>query len=89
MEDFVTEILVAILENNHDIGRAFANEILLLNGDAFLYTTQVCYKSPNPIHPDCRIDIVVKSENMICFLENKVESGTGYIQLERYSSVLK
>lgn len=89
MEDFVTEILVAILENNPEIGRAFANEILLLEGDTFFYSTQVCFKSPDPLHPDCRVDIVVRSENMICFLENKVESGTGYIQLERYSSVLR
>lgn len=89
MEDFVTEILVAILDNNREIGRAFANDLLLIEGESFSYKTQVCFKSPNPLHPDCRVDIVVRSENVVCFLENKVESGTGYIQLERYSSVLK
>jgi hypothetical protein len=40
MEDFVTEILVAILENNSIIGKAFARAILYLDGDSFSYTTQ-------------------------------------------------
>jgi len=88
MEDFVTEILVAILDNNEPIGLAFAKDILRLEGESFSYTTQDCFKSPNPLHPDCRVDIVVRSEGMICFLENKVESDTGYIQIERYASVL-
>jgi hypothetical protein len=88
MEDFVTEILAAILENNTTIGRAFANEILRLEGDNFSFTTQDHFKSPDPLHPDCKVDIVVRSEGIICFLENKVESGTGYIQLERYANVL-
>lgn len=89
MEDFVTEILVAILENNPEIGRAFAGEVLRLEGDSFSFTTQDRFTSPDPLHPDCRVDIVVRAEGMICFLENKVESGTGYIQLERYASVLR
>jgi hypothetical protein len=83
LRDFVTAILVAILENTPVIGMAFAIEILRLEGESFAYTTQDHFKSPNPIHPDCRVEIVVRSEGLICFLENKVEAGTGYIQMER------
>lgn len=89
MEDFVTEILVAILENNSEIGYEFATEMLRLQGDSFFYSTQDHFTSPDLLHPDCRVDIVVRSEGLICFLENKVEAGTGYIQLERYASVLR
>jgi hypothetical protein len=89
MEDFVTEILVAILENNSEIGYAFATQMLKLNGDSFFYRTQDHFTCPDPLHSDCRIDIVVRSEGLICFLENKVEADTGYIQFERYASVLR
>jgi hypothetical protein len=38
---------------------------------------------------DCRVDLVIASERLVCFIENKVNSGEGYRQLERYRDVLE
>jgi len=88
LEDFTTEILAGILTQNKKIGDAFVNRVLKIEGDNFSFSTQEHFDSINPEHPNCRVDIVIRSENMICFVESKVESREGYIQLERYSNVL-
>jgi hypothetical protein len=89
MEDFCTEILAGILAGDQEVGDAFVNEVLQIEGGGFSFTTQETFRSPNPAHPDCRVDLVVRTEEMICFVEHKVESKEGYIQLERYAGILE
>ncbi|MBB5395062.1 PD-(D/E)XK nuclease family protein [Mucilaginibacter sp. AK015] len=88
LEDFCTEILAGIFINDPAIGDAFVNELLQIEGTGFTFRTQEHFHSTNPLHSDCRVDLVIRSEDTICFVEHKVESREGYIQLERYAAVL-
>lgn len=85
-EDFTTEILAGILEEHMDIRQLFISEILSLPGEEFDLRTQRTF----PLNKDnaYRIDMVFENEDSICFLENKVESAEGHMQLENYSAVL-
>lgn len=87
LEDFTTELLVGILEDDQKLLDKFVNNILKIDGDGFEIDSQEKYK----LHKDtdCIIDVVIKNDNTICFLENKVNSYEGDRQLERYSKVLK
>jgi hypothetical protein len=88
LEDFTTEILAGILDNNKELCNAFINEIIHIEGDCFEISTQERFLLNEDNCPDCRVDLVVRSKEAICFIENKVESREGYIQLERYGRVL-
>ena len=88
LEDFTTEILAGILANNKELRNDFINEILCVEGDNFEINTQQRFLLNEVDCPNCRVDLVVKSEDSICLVENKVESREGYIQLDRYSKVL-
>ncbi len=87
-EDFTTEILADILANDQGRCDTFVNEVLKIEGTNFSVSTQEHYVSSGPRHPDCRIDLVFKSDDVLCFMENKVESREGFIQLTRYEKVL-
>ena len=88
LEDFTTEILAGILGTYPDIGDAFAQRVLRLDGEHFSFTTQEHHKSPDAQFADCRVDLVVRAEGLVCFVESKIESREGYLQLERYARVL-
>lgn len=86
LEDFTTEILVGILEGNAELLDKFVNNVLKVDGDGFSIESQVKYTFENDIN--CIIDMVVSNEENICFIENKIHSGEGKRQLERYTKVL-
>ncbi len=85
LEDFTTEILTGILGSNQKILETFVEEILKIKGKDFVVESQEYYSLPND---NCRVDMVFENLEIICFLENKVESGEGYGQLQKYSKLL-
>ncbi|MEJ2905156.1 PD-(D/E)XK nuclease family protein [Pedobacter panaciterrae] len=88
LEDFTTEILVFILNSDIDLSNEFVNEVLRVEGEDFKIDSQVVYPYNENNRLYCRIDMVFKNSEMICFLENKVHSNEGYDQLWAYSKVL-
>lgn len=86
LEDFTTELIVGTLETDNGLLDEFINNILLIEGKGFSISSQEKYYLEEDIN--CIIDIVVKNEDAICFIENKVDSSEGERQLERYSKVL-
>jgi len=87
LEDFNTECLAGILKMYPDIKKGFTEEFLLLPSDNYEILTQV--RKTLPDKPNCIIDLVIKGDENVCFVENKVESKEGWEQLDRYSEVLK
>lgn len=87
LEDFTTEILVGTLENNQEILNHFVNEVLKIEGSSFKINSQKKYNLPGDIN--CIIDMVIENSEIVCFVENKIDSGEGDRQLERYLEVLK
>lgn len=91
LEDFTTELLVEILNNLPKLKKKFCQEFLGLKSDYFIITSQVRYD--NSV-----IDIEIKGEGEICFIENKVNSKEGFgfdensleevSQLEKYCKIL-
>lgn len=86
LEDFTTELLVGTLESDNKLLDEFVNNVLLIEGQGFSIDSQEKYYLQGDIN--CIIDIVVKNDDVICFIENKVDSSEGERQLERYSKVL-
>lgn len=87
LEDFTTEIFVGVLEENQELLDKYVNEILKIDGSNYSINSQVKYSLCD--EKDCIIDMVIKNEDTICFVENKVNSLEGDRQLERYSKLLK
>lgn len=85
-EDFTTEILVGILSENPEILADFVNQVLGIDGSRFQITSQEHFILEG--FKNCRVDIIIRSDNMLCFLENKIGSQEGNDQLLRYSRVL-
>ena len=88
LEDFTTEILVYILNTNQILKYSFISDFLQIKGSNFTITSQETYLFGQEEGRYCKIDIVIKNENSICFLENKVHSKEGSGQLEMYSKLL-
>jgi hypothetical protein len=86
LEDYTTELLVAILESDNEILDDYVNNVLLIEGQNFNITSQEKHFLEGD--KNCIIDIVIKNDNIICFIENKVDASEGERQLERYSKVL-
>lgn len=86
LEDFTTEAFVGILKFDHSLLNDFCVMFLGLEQEEFSIKTQVKYSLEDDIN--CIVDIVIESQNQLCFIENKVNSKEGYRQLERYSNVL-
>ncbi|MTI80847.1 MAG: hypothetical protein FH758_08185 [Firmicutes bacterium] len=72
---------------NQDLLNCFVNEILNITGKNFIILSQKKYQLDGDI--DCIVDVIIVNEDVVCFLENKVHSGEGERQLERYTEVLK
>ncbi|SES06479.1 PD-(D/E)XK nuclease family protein [Pedobacter rhizosphaerae] len=86
LEDFTTEAFVGVLKLDPTLLENFCVSLLGLTKEDFNIRTQANYLLKNDIN--CIVDIVIESENQLCFIENKVNSKEGYRQLERYSKVL-
>ncbi|RHW42837.1 hypothetical protein D1B31_04475 [Neobacillus notoginsengisoli] len=86
LEDFVTELFVGILQMDQLLLDGFVNDVLLIDGSDFKVNSQVRFSLPS--NQNCIIDLVFENNDTVCFLENKVASGEGHRQLERYVSVL-
>ena len=87
LEDFTTEILVGILSQNQELLNAFVNDILKIEGAGFKISSQEHFLSDDGIQ-NCRVDVIIRNDEILCFLENKVNSLVGNEQLRRYSKVL-
>lgn len=85
LEDFNTECFKGILEFYPVILKSFVKFLKLPEGN-FKIKTQAKFHLQN--HPNCVVDMVLESNSVICFIENKVNSKEGWEQLERYSLVL-
>lgn len=86
LEDYTTELFVGTLNNDINLKHKFCKDFLGLKSNTFRINTQVYY--PLDDKQNCIVDVVIKGENELCFIENKVNSKEGFIQLERYSEVL-
>ena len=87
LEDFTTEVFVGLLNLEDDIKDKFLYDFLKLPKSEYLLKTQMQYSLKDD--KDCIVDFVIESKDIICFMENKVNSKEGYRQLERYGKVLK
>lgn len=86
LEDFTTEVLASLLEKDPEILHQFTRNILGLESDFLKIETQKHYSL---IGGDRAIvDLVLSNQEVICFIENKVNSGEGYNQLDKYSKIL-
>ncbi|UNL87491.1 PD-(D/E)XK nuclease family protein [Priestia koreensis] len=87
LEDFVTEIVIGILQSGQQLLDRFVNEVLLIHGHDFKVESQVPFSLT--FDQNCVINLVFEDTSSICFLENKVASKEGKRQLERYVAVLQ
>ena len=87
LEDFTTEILTSILASDQLILDTFVNDILKIEGSQFSISSQEHFISEKGVQ-DCRVDVIIRNENVLCFLENKIHSFEGHQQLMRYSKIL-
>lgn len=85
LEDFNTEIFCGILKYHTDVLRSFVIFLDLPEGN-YKVNTQEYHK--HATKANCELDMVLESDDTICFIENKVNSKEGWEQLERYSDVL-
>jgi len=87
LEDFNTECLAGVLKMSPDFLANFVKLLKLPLGD-YSVKTQETYSIKEVNMPNCIVDMVLESDSTICFIENKVNSGEGWKQLERYGKVL-
>lgn len=87
LEDFNTECFAGILNFYPDILNSFVTDFLELSSGTYKVYTQQYY--PLSEDPSCFIDMVLVSDDCICFIENKVNSVEGTEQLNRYQQVLE
>lgn len=86
VEDFTTEIFAGILNREPEVLNDFATSVLKIEASKYNISSQKTYILPDNI--DCRVDMVLESDETLCFVENKVESSEGEQQLLRYSQAL-
>ncbi len=87
LENFTTEVFAGILNAYPEIRTDFIVKILNLRGIDFPHIETQKFYELKGNEPNCLIDLVLKNEDSVCFIENKVNSGEGYKQLERYTEV--
>lgn len=84
LEDFTTESFAGILKNAK-IRKSFVQWLKLPPGNYDVLTQQKhCLEDDM----NCVVDLVLESNEVLCFIENKVDCKEGWKQLERYSKVL-
>lgn len=84
-EDFNTESFAGVLKMSPQILNSFV-DFLKLPAGKYKVSTQVYYSLSNT--NNCVVDMVLKSDTTVCFIENKVNSEEGWEQLSRYAQVL-
>lgn len=85
-EDFTSEILVGVLGQNQALLDRFVNDVLKVAGDSYSIQTRKRYRRANgrAIVPD----VIIKNNEHLIFLENKVHASEGEDQLLSYRDVL-
>lgn len=81
LENFTTEVLVGILKKDKTLLDKFVNSILKITGSNFDIESQV-------YHFGKYIDIEIKNETTLIFIENKVNSPENDEQLKNYRKIL-
>ena len=96
LEDFTTEILIGILEEDSNLRNRYVEEVLKIENDGsdFKIESQKRYiLDDKGIRNICYIDLVISNKNIVCFQENKVNSkeGEGHQkkQLTKYDEILQ
>lgn len=84
LEDFTTEGFAGILKNP-EILKSYVNWLKLPPGDYKVFT-QGKYSLEDDFN--CIVDLVLENNEVLCFIEHKVDSKEGWKQLERYSKSL-
>lgn len=85
LENFTTEALVGVLEEDSSLLDDFVNTRLEISGKGFKITSQGSYLHCGTYK---YIDIVIFNESTICFIENKVDSNIRQDQLKIYAEIL-
>jgi len=88
LEDFTTEILAHVLDSDSELRDAFVNTVLGIEGSGFRIYSQQHYPFHKGNRAACRIDLVIKNSDTLCFIENKVDSPAGKDQLTDYLELL-
>ncbi len=86
LEDFTTEALVGVIKNDFELKEKFCADFLKLRPSNYYIHTQKKYVLAD--RRNCIVDIVIESDDCICFIENKVNSPEGDNQLDRYGYIL-
>jgi len=88
-EDFCTECLAGILRSDSNLLKDFIQDILKIDSDSrFKVTTQRTFYTKEEGEQG-RLDLVLESQEELCFVEIKVRSGEGPDQLKKYSQILR
>lgn len=85
LEDFTTECFAGVLQQHPLVLETFTDWLNLPKG-SYKVTTQCNHYLEDDMN--CIIDLVLESNNVLCFIENKVNSKEGWEQLNRYTKVL-
>lgn len=85
LEDFTTECFAGVLQQHPLVLETFTDWLNLPKG-SYKVTTQCNHYLEEDMN--CIIDLVLESNNVLCFIENKVNSKEGWEQLNRYTKVL-
>lgn len=85
LEDFNTETFAGILNLFPDIKKSFTSRLKLPED---IYRVETQYRRALTNDKDCIVDLVLIGAENVCFIENKVHSGEGLMQLQRYCNLL-
>lgn len=86
LENFTTDALVGVLEEDSTLLDDFVNKVLKIHGRGFKIESQKKYIYQNTPR---YIDVMVYNHETLCFIENKVDSPVSQEQLRIYSEILK
>lgn len=86
LENFTTESLVGVLEEDSILLDDFVNKVLKIHGQGFKIESQKRYihQSENRY-----IDVLIHNHETLCFIENKVDSDIREDQLKIYDKILE
>ena len=85
LEDFNTECFAGVLQHHPNVLETFTKWLNLPEGNYKVITQSKHYLEDDL---NCIIDMVLESNETLCFIEYKVNSKEGCEQLNRYSKVL-
>lgn len=95
LEDFFTEIVAFLLDYNADLLIDFLKKLNVLDSSEYLdayVSTQQTYSSlkhhKSSSRPDIVIELIGSKSKDIIFIESKIGSQEGELQLQRYAEIL-